>query len=114
NAAGLVVFISRRNFDHNDEPSVTHSYDCGAAWENLHCKASTKVWLCMGWKDSITIERAESYGSQRNFKSKQWQPLAGQVQKNYFLKNYKPAKLLMTGENFLTAFSKDRLGLNRF
>ena len=35
NAAVLVVFISRRNFDHNDEPSVTHSYDCGAAWENF-------------------------------------------------------------------------------
>ena len=35
NAAVLVVFISRRNFDYNDEPSVTHSYDCGAAWENF-------------------------------------------------------------------------------
>ena len=35
NAAVLVVFISRKNFDHNDEPSVTHSYDCGAAWENF-------------------------------------------------------------------------------
>src|SRR5438045_8971426 len=35
NAAVLVVFISRRNFDHNDEPSVTHSSDCGAAWENF-------------------------------------------------------------------------------
>jgi nitroreductase len=35
NAAVLVVFISRRNFDHNDEPSVTHSYDCEAAWENF-------------------------------------------------------------------------------
>src|SRR5216110_1299277 len=35
NAPVLLVFISRRNFDHNDEPSVTHSYDCGAAWENF-------------------------------------------------------------------------------
>src|SRR4029077_3093885 len=35
NADVLVVFISRKNFDHNDEPSVTHSYDCGAAWENF-------------------------------------------------------------------------------
>jgi nitroreductase len=33
NAAVLVVFISRKNFDYNDEPSVTHSYDCGAAWQ---------------------------------------------------------------------------------
>jgi nitroreductase len=35
NAAVLVVFISRKNFEHHDEPSVTHSYDCGAAWENF-------------------------------------------------------------------------------
>ena len=35
NAAVLVVFISRKKFDYNDEPSVTHSYDCGAAWENF-------------------------------------------------------------------------------
>src|SRR5213082_1478627 len=33
NAAVLVVFISRKFFDYNDEPSVTHSYDAGAAWE---------------------------------------------------------------------------------
>ena len=33
NVAVLVVFISRKNFD--DEPSVTHSYDCGAAWANF-------------------------------------------------------------------------------
>ena len=34
-AAVLIVFISRKFFDHNNEPSVTHSYDCGAAWENF-------------------------------------------------------------------------------
>src|SRR3989449_9665221 len=33
NAAVLVVFISSRNFNYNGEPSITHSYDCGAAWE---------------------------------------------------------------------------------
>src|SRR3984893_15364804 len=35
NAAVLVVFVSRKLFDHNDEPSITHSYDAGAAWENF-------------------------------------------------------------------------------
>src|SRR5271165_2386390 len=35
NAAALVVFISRKTFEYNDEPSVTHSYDTGAAWENF-------------------------------------------------------------------------------
>src|SRR5438270_9915336 len=35
NAAVLVLFISRETFEHNGEPSVSHSYDCGAAWENF-------------------------------------------------------------------------------
>ena len=35
NAAVLVVFVSRKMFDHNDETSITHSYDTGAAWENF-------------------------------------------------------------------------------
>src|SRR5262249_37083418 len=34
-AAVLVVFISRKFFEHHNEPSVTHSYDAGAAWENF-------------------------------------------------------------------------------
>jgi hypothetical protein len=36
---------------------------------------------------------------------------AGQVRKKCFLRNCKPANVLMTGENFLTAFSKGRFGL---
>ena len=35
NAAVLVVFISRKTFEHNGKPSITHSYDTGAAWENF-------------------------------------------------------------------------------
>ena len=34
-AAVLVVFISRTTFEYNNEESITHSYDCGAAWENF-------------------------------------------------------------------------------
>src|SRR6202040_3892685 len=35
NAAVLVLFISRTTFEHKGEPSVSHSYDTGAAWENF-------------------------------------------------------------------------------
>src|SRR6266576_4899396 len=35
NAAVLIVFISRKKFEHDEEPSITHSYDAGAAWENF-------------------------------------------------------------------------------
>lgn len=35
NAAFLVLFVSRRAFEHNGKPSITHSYDTGAAWKNF-------------------------------------------------------------------------------
>ena len=42
NAAVLVVIISRKNFEHNEKPSITHQFDAGAAWENLALEASTR------------------------------------------------------------------------
>src|SRR5260370_2660130 len=43
NAAVLVVFLSRKNFDHNDEPSVTHSYDSILSWENFSLHSYTTL-----------------------------------------------------------------------
>ncbi|MBI3032700.1 nitroreductase family protein [Candidatus Woesearchaeota archaeon] len=40
NAAVLVVVISRKTFEHNGQPSITHSFDTGAAWENLALEGS--------------------------------------------------------------------------
>lgn len=34
-AAVLVVIVSKTTFDHNDEPAPVHSFDTGAAWQNL-------------------------------------------------------------------------------
>ncbi len=34
-AAVLVVMVSKTTFDYNGEPSRTHSFDTGAAWQNL-------------------------------------------------------------------------------
>ena len=42
NAAVLVVIISRKNFEYNEKPSITHQFDTGAAWENLALEASTR------------------------------------------------------------------------
>ena len=38
-SATLVVLISRKNFEFNEEPSITHQLDAGAAWENLALEA---------------------------------------------------------------------------
>lgn len=40
NAGVLVLVISRKTFEHNGQPSVTHSFDTGAAWENLALQGS--------------------------------------------------------------------------
>ena len=39
NAAVIVVVISRKNFEYNEKPSVTHQFDAGAACENLALEA---------------------------------------------------------------------------
>lgn len=38
-ASVLVVVLSRKNFEHNGKPSITHQFDTGAAWENLAIQA---------------------------------------------------------------------------
>jgi nitroreductase len=48
NAAALVVFISKTTFDHNGEPAATHSFDTGAAWENLALQATLKGLVVHG------------------------------------------------------------------
>ena len=48
NAAALVVIISRKNFEHDESPSVTHQFDAGAAWENLALQAETQGLVTHG------------------------------------------------------------------
>jgi nitroreductase len=48
NAAALVLFISKTTFDHNSEPAITHSFDTGAAWENLALQATLKGLVVHG------------------------------------------------------------------
>lgn len=38
-ASALVVVLSRKNFEHNGQPSITHQFDTGAACENLALQA---------------------------------------------------------------------------
>jgi len=38
-SAALVVLISRKSFEYNGKPSITHQLDAGAAWENLALEA---------------------------------------------------------------------------
>ena len=56
NAAVLVVFISRKTFEYNGEPSITHSYDTGAAWENF---------ALQGWRQGLVMHGMEGFDYER-------------------------------------------------
>jgi nitroreductase len=56
NAAALVVFISRTTFEYNNEPSVTHSYDCGAAWQNF---------ALQGFRQGLVVHGMEGFDYDR-------------------------------------------------
>ncbi|HUS11757.1 MAG TPA: nitroreductase family protein [Pyrinomonadaceae bacterium] len=56
NAAVLVLFISRTHFDFNGQPSVTHSFDTGAAWENL---------ALQGWLKGLVVHGMQGFDHER-------------------------------------------------
>jgi nitroreductase len=57
NAAALLLFISKTTFDHNGAPSITHTFDTGAAWENLALQGSLKGYVVHGMQ-GFDYERA--------------------------------------------------------
>src|SRR5437762_2371624 len=48
NAAALLVVASRTRFEYNDKPSITHTFDTGAAWENLAIEAARRQLVAHG------------------------------------------------------------------
>ena len=48
NAAALIVIISKQTFDHNGKLSRTHTFDTGAAWENLALQGSINGFVVHG------------------------------------------------------------------
>ena len=47
-AAVLVVVVSRKTFERNNKPSITHAFDAGAAWENLALEATRRGLVTHG------------------------------------------------------------------
>lgn len=44
-AGVLIVMISRKFFEFNQKPSITHSFDAGAAWENLALEGTSRGYV---------------------------------------------------------------------
>ena len=48
NAAALLLFISRKTNEQSGRPLITHSYDTGAAWENLALQGTLRGFVVHG------------------------------------------------------------------
>jgi len=58
-AAALLLFVSKETFDFNGKPYPTHSFDTGAAWENLALQA-TMLGLITHGMQGFDYERARA------------------------------------------------------
>jgi len=58
-AAALLLFVSKETFDFNGKPYPTHSFDTGAAWENLALQATLKGLVAHGMQ-GFDYERART------------------------------------------------------
>jgi nitroreductase len=56
NAAVLVLFVSRTAFEYDGEPSITHSFDTGAAWENF---------ALQGFRQGLVVHGMEGFHYER-------------------------------------------------
>lgn len=59
NAAALLLFVSKTTFDFNGQPYPTHSFDTGAAWENLALQGAHKGFVVHGMQ-GFDYDRAKS------------------------------------------------------
>ena len=114
NAAVLVVFMSRKLFDHDNEPSVTHSYDCGAAWENFALQGFHQRLVVHGMQGFDYDRARKELKIPDEFQVEAMAAVGGQARKNYFLKNCRPAKPRTIDGNFRKVSLKDRSNLNSF
>jgi nitroreductase len=58
-AAALLLFVSKETFDFNGQPYPTHSFDTGAAWENLALQATMRGLVTHGMQ-GFDYERART------------------------------------------------------
>jgi len=59
NASALIVVVSKKTFDFNEKFSRTHSFDSGAAWENLALQGSLKGLVVHGM-EGFDYEKART------------------------------------------------------
>lgn len=67
-AALLTLVVSRREFEHNGNSSHTHSFDAGAAWENLALEATARGYVSHGMNGYNKDEAIEVFDVPKIFR----------------------------------------------
>lgn len=110
NASALVMIISRKNFEHNEKYSPTHSFDTGAAWENLALQGCAmdlvvhgiagfnyeKAKMLLNIPDSYQIEAMCAIGKKGKIEQ-----LPEDIQKQEHRREKKPLKDLVSEGKFI-------------
>lgn len=110
NASALVIIISRKNFEHNEKYSPTHSFDTGAAWENLALQGYAMELVVHGIA-GFNYEKAKSLLSIPDFyqieamcaigKKGKIEQLPDAIQKQEHRREKKPLKDLVSEGSFI-------------
>lgn len=58
-ASALILLVSHKNFEYNGKPSRTHSFDTGAAWENLALEGTSRGFVVHAM-EGFDYEKARS------------------------------------------------------
>jgi nitroreductase len=66
-SAALVVLISRKNFEFNEKPSITHQLDAGAGWENLALEACFRGFVTHGMEGFDYQRARQELGIPENY-----------------------------------------------
>ena len=94
NAAVLVLFISRKTFDYNNEPSFIPT-TLARHGRISRCKVSGKISWCTEWKASIMNAQGSSCAFRMNFKWRRWRQSADPAPRSCSKENCKSARAQM-------------------
>ena len=111
NAAVLVVVVSRKNFEYNEKPSITHQFDAGAAWQNLALEACDRGLSTHGMQGFDYKKAKEVLGIPESYdvmamiaigKRGQKESLPSNLQKNEYPTDRKPLEEIVMEGRFKT------------
>jgi nitroreductase len=67
NGAALVLFLAKTTFDSNGQPSITHSFDAGAAWMSFALQGARLGYVVHGMEGFDYAKARESLAVPEGF-----------------------------------------------